>query len=125
MTYYEGLPIYKSTMDTIVLLERITQRFPKRHKYTLGARLLDTATDCLLWVARAQRRGGRMQSLDRLCGRVEELKLLIQVGKEVKAFESSSSPYVGSGGTGWAVSFIHGYSSYGVTSYTNRVRCVR
>jgi hypothetical protein len=88
VSYYEGLPIYKSTMDTIVLLERITQRFPKRHKYTLGARLLDTATDCLLWVARSQRRGGRMQSLDRLCGRLEELKLLIQVGKEVKAFES-------------------------------------
>ncbi len=88
MSYYEGLPIYKSTMDPIVLLDRVAQHFPKRHKYTLGARLLDTATDCLLWVARAQRRSGRMQALDRLCGRVEELKLLVQMGKEVKAFES-------------------------------------
>jgi hypothetical protein len=88
VSYYEGLPIYKSTMDAIVLIERVTQRFPKRHKYTLGARLLDTATDGLLWIARAQRRGGRLQALDRLCARLEELKLLIQVGKEVKAFES-------------------------------------
>ncbi len=61
MSYYEGLPIYKSTMDTIVLLERTTQRFAKRQKYALAARLLDTATDCLLWIARAQRRGSVLE----------------------------------------------------------------
>jgi hypothetical protein len=66
VSYYEGLPDCKSAMDIIVLLERVTQRFPNRHKYALGARLLDTATDCSLWVARAQRRRGRLQALDRL-----------------------------------------------------------
>jgi hypothetical protein len=88
VSYYEGLPIYKSAMDMVVVLERVTRRFAKRHKYTLGARLNDTATDCVLWIARAQRRATRLQALDRLCARVEELKLLAQVGKETQAFFS-------------------------------------
>ena len=88
MSYYEALPIYKATMDAIVMLERVTQRFPKRHKYALGVRLVETATDCVLWIARAQRRQARMLALDRLCDRIEELRLLVQVGKEVQAFFS-------------------------------------
>jgi hypothetical protein len=74
MSYYEALPIYKAAMDTIVLLERVTQRFPKRHKYALGARLIDTATDCVLWIARAQRKAGRAVARSRSIACVIESK---------------------------------------------------
>jgi hypothetical protein len=72
---YEGLPIYKAAMDLVVQLDQATLRFPKRHKYAVGARLVDTATDVVMWIARSQRRDVREQALDRLCGRLDELKL--------------------------------------------------
>jgi 23S rRNA-intervening sequence protein len=87
-SYYEALPIFRAAMDAAVRVDRAVQRFPKGHKYALGTKLRDASADIIVLVARANRRAGRAQSLAALCDRVEELKLLLQLGKEVRAFQS-------------------------------------
>ncbi|MEO7330600.1 MAG: four helix bundle protein [Minicystis sp.] len=87
-SYYEALPIYRAAMDCAVGVDAAVQRFPKGHKYTLGARLRNIAADIVLGVARAIRREGRAQALAALTDRIEDLKLLLTLAKEVKAFSS-------------------------------------
>jgi hypothetical protein len=87
-SYYEALPIYKAAMDVVVRIDGAVQRFAKGHKYTLGARLRETTVDIVVLIARCNRRAERARELPVLCDRVEELKLLINLGKEVKAFAS-------------------------------------
>jgi len=88
MSYYEALPIYRAAMALTVAVERVVQRLPKGHKYALGARLRDSSLDVVTLVARANRRAERARVLAELCDRVEDLKILLQVGKEVQAFGS-------------------------------------
>ena len=90
-SYYEALPIFRAAMDCAVRVDAAVQKFPKGHKYTLGARLRNTTADIVLDVARANRREGRAEALATLTDRVEELKLLLNLGKEVKAFWSLDS----------------------------------
>ncbi len=87
-TYYEALPIYKAAADLVVLVDNVVRTFERYHKYTLGARLRDATVDIALLVARANRKHDREQLLPVLCERVEELKLLVNLGKEVRAFAS-------------------------------------
>jgi hypothetical protein len=87
-SYYEALPIYKAAMDIAVRVDAVVQRFAKGHKYTLGGRLRDTTLDVVVLVARCNRRAERARELPVLCDRIEELKLMVNLGKEVKAFAS-------------------------------------
>ncbi len=87
-SYYEGLPIYRAAMDSVVLIDRVVRVFPRHHKYTLGQRLREVSLDALVWVQRANTKATRVAALPRLCGRTEELKLLVQTGKELQAFSS-------------------------------------
>jgi hypothetical protein len=87
-SYYEALPIYKVAMDVAVRVDAVVQRFAKGHKYTLGGRLRETTLDVVMLVARCNRRAERARQLPLLCDRIEELKLMVNLGKEVKAFSS-------------------------------------
>ena len=87
-SYYEALPIFRAAMDCAVRVDAAVQRFPKGHKYTLGSQMRAACAEILLLVARGNRRAERARWLPVLCDRVEELKLLCQLGKEVKAFDS-------------------------------------
>ena len=88
MAYYEGLPIYKAATDLVVALDGAVRRFSRFHKYSIGTQLRETALDVVLRVARANRRDGREAALEALCLRAEDLKILLNVAKEVKAFQS-------------------------------------
>ncbi len=86
---YEALPIYRVASGLVISIERIVREFSRYHKYQFGARLRQTALEVLLLVGRAYRRGAdRGPVLVELCEHVEELKLLVNVGKEVEAFAS-------------------------------------
>ena len=87
-SYYEALPIYRVAMDVVVRIDRAVQRIPKGQKYVLGARLRDGSLDVVLLIARGNRRAERARWLPVLCDRIEELKLLLNLGKEVQAFPS-------------------------------------
>ena len=88
MSYYEGLPIYKAATDVVVRVDAVVRGFPRYHKYVLGSRLREAALELALLVARCNRREDRARLLPELCARVEDLKLLVNLGKEVQAFQS-------------------------------------
>ena len=87
-SYYEGLPIYKAAADLAVLLDRVVRGFSRYHKYALGAKLRDVSIELVVLVARCNGREERARWLAVLCGRIEELKILVNLGRELAAFQS-------------------------------------
>lgn len=82
MARFRHLPIWKTA------LEQAVRRFPRYHKYTLGSELRQTAQLICRLVARANeaRDAGRVAVLDELVGAVEEMKTLLTLAQEIKAF---------------------------------------
>ena len=87
-SYYEGLPIYKSAADLFVFVDEVVRGFPRYHKYGLGQRLRDESMEIVLQVAHCNQRETRAQGLTVLCSRIGDMKILVNLGKEVKAFVS-------------------------------------
>lgn len=88
MAHYRHLPVWKAALDLAVHLEHAVRRFPRYHKYTLGSELRQTAQRLCRLVARANdaRDAARVAALDELVGAVEEMKTLLTLAQEVKAF---------------------------------------
>lgn len=87
MARYDHLPIWKTAMDLTVGLEGAVRRFTRYHKYTLGADLRRQALRICTLVVRANNaQAERARVLDQLMLAVEELKTLLQLGKELRAF---------------------------------------
>ncbi len=89
MARYDYLPIWKDAVALAALLEEVVRRFPRYHKYALGADLRRQAyAVCRRVVVANGERDGRLAAVERLVLAVEELKLLIQMDKEVRTFAS-------------------------------------
>lgn len=89
MARYDHLPIWRDAVRLATLLEECVRRFPRYHKYALGADLRRQAyAVCRGVVVANGEREGRERAVERLAIAVEELKLLVQMGKEVRAFAS-------------------------------------
>jgi hypothetical protein len=88
MAHYRHLPVWKAALDLAVHLEHAVRRFPRYHKYTLGSELRQTAQRLCRLVARANdaRDAARATALDELVSAVEEMKTLLTLAQEVKAF---------------------------------------
>lgn len=88
MARYRHLPIWKASMDLAVHLEQAVRHFSRYHKYTLGSELRQTAQRLCRLVARANDARGerRGEALDELVLAVEEMKTLLTLAQEVKAF---------------------------------------
>jgi four helix bundle protein len=84
----EGLPIYKAAMDLVVALDAAVRRFSRFHKYTVGSQLREAALALVLQVAKSHQRQDREAALELACQRAEEMKILLNVAKEVKAFQT-------------------------------------
>ena len=91
MAQTEHLPIYKSTYDLCLYLEQIMRNFSHYHKYTLGADLRDGARRALKLVVRANSRRDKVLVLLELREELEELKVLLRLGQDVKAFANFNS----------------------------------
>ncbi len=88
MAHYRHLPIWKAAIDLAVHLEHAVRRFPRYHKYTLGTELRQTSQRLCRLVARANtaQAQGRLAVLDQLVLGVEEMKTLLMLAQEVRAF---------------------------------------
>jgi len=86
--YYEGLPIYKAAVEVAVTLDGVVRRFGRHHKYALGLELRRQSIEIVQLVAAANRRDGRAAAQERLCKCAENLKILVNLGKELQAFAS-------------------------------------
>jgi hypothetical protein len=74
----------------LTLTEEAVRNFPRYHKYALGADLRTLAREICSQVRRAAACQGeqRRSRVEGLSDSIDELKLLLQLGKEVRAFHS-------------------------------------
>ena len=87
------LPIWRDANPLLLEVEQAVRRFPRHHKYALGTDLRRQAMSvcrCIVRAAAAAAAQGdaRDRLLERLVLTVEDLKLSIQLAKELQAFAS-------------------------------------
>jgi len=85
---YDNLPIYKSALDFCVYVETIVKSFGKYEKYTIGEDLRNYSKEILFLVHKANISLEKKKKLEQLRDKTEEVKMLIQLCKELKAFKS-------------------------------------
>ena len=85
-----NLPIWRDSSRLLVLIEEAVKRFPRYHKYTLGSDLRRQAMNLHRLLVRALNAQGpeRARWVERLNLAVDDIKLMIQLGKEIQAFQS-------------------------------------
>ena len=88
---YENLPVYKKALDLTVYFENIVRNFSKYHKYTVGTELRSLSRRILVLIAKANTRCVRENALSEALEKIEELKILVRICKEIKAFRSFKS----------------------------------
>ena len=84
----ENLPIFKSAMGLAVYMEQIVRGFERYHKYTMGVELRQKSKELLFLVNRANLSRDKTLALTELRDGCEDMKMLIQLSKELKAFTS-------------------------------------
>jgi hypothetical protein len=73
-------------MDLAIYLENIVRNFGRYHKYALGSDLRDTSREIVGIIIKANSTAERLPVLLELRQRLKGLMVLLQIGKEVKAF---------------------------------------
>jgi len=85
---YDNLPIYKSAMDLCVYIETIVKTFGKYEKYTIGEDLRVYSKDILFLIHKANISIDKKDNIEQLRDKCEQMKMLIQLCKELKSFKS-------------------------------------
>ena len=85
---YENLSVYKSALDLTVYFEKVVRGFDRYYKYTVGTDLRNLSRRILILITKANTKSIRKETLIEVLDKLEELKILIRVSKEVKAFKS-------------------------------------
>jgi len=91
MAHYEHLPIYKSALDLCIYFEKIVKNFDRHHKYVIGTDLRRLSIEAVVLVIKANDARDKIPQLLTLKDVMEEIKILIKICKEVKAFYSFKS----------------------------------
>ncbi len=89
MRHLNHLPIWRDANRLLVAIEQAVRRFPRYHKYALGTDLRRQAMAvCRLILRAADKDDGQLARVCRVVDAVDDLKLQIQLGKELEAFAS-------------------------------------
>ena len=88
MARYEHLPIYRDALNLAVHFEKMVAGFSRYHKYTLGTEMRNASRQAVKLVIHANNQTDKLLTLQELREHLEELLLLIRLGKEVQAFKS-------------------------------------
>ena len=91
MAHYEHLPIYKSALDLCIYFEKIVRNFNRNHKYVIGADLRRLSIRAVMLIIKANDVRNKTPLLLQLKDVLEEIKILIKICKEVKAFNNFKS----------------------------------
>ena len=91
MARSEHLPIYKGAYDLCLYLEQVVRGFSRDHRYGIGKDMREAARRVLRLVVRANAQGDKRRALLALREELEELKVLVRLGHDVKAFASFNS----------------------------------
>jgi hypothetical protein len=88
---YRQLPLWRDAQRMLLEVEQAVRAFPRYHKYSLGTELRRQAMDVNRLVARAAQENDparRAALVERLVWTVEDLKMSVQLAKELEAFAS-------------------------------------
>ena len=91
MALHENLTIYKKALDLAVYFENIVKNFSKYHKYSVGTELREMSREILILIVKANSLKDKKEALLKVRIKIEELKILINISKEIKAFRSFKS----------------------------------
>ncbi len=84
-------PIWRDANRLLLEVEQAVKHFPRYHKYTLGSELRKQAMLICQLVARAWReKTQNLAILKRLVATVDDLKIQLQLGKELQVFQNFS-----------------------------------
>jgi len=78
-------------MDIAIYVENIVRGFSRYHKYTLGADLRNLSRAALRLIIQANSEREKLNTLCMLRDTIEELKVVVRLCKETKAFSSFNS----------------------------------
>ena len=82
------LPIYKSALELALYMEQIVRGFEKYHKYTMGVDLRQKSKTLLFGIGHANLADDKMFALTKIRDNCEEMKMLIQLSKELQVFKN-------------------------------------
>jgi hypothetical protein len=91
MAQTEHLPIYKAAYEACLYFEQVVRNFARYHKYSLGQELRDGARRVLKLIVRANARADKVEVLLQIREELEELKVLVRLCHDGKAFASFNS----------------------------------
>lgn len=88
--HYEELAAYKKSLELAVYFENVVKGFDRYHKYAIGLDLRKNAQRVLILVAKANIKRFRQQCLSEVIDILEELRIMVRVAGEIKAFKQYS-----------------------------------
>jgi hypothetical protein len=91
MARYEHLPIYLAAVESVVYFEGIVRNFSRYNKYTLGSDLRNKSRQIACQIMRVNSLRDKREGLEELVAYIEELKLLIRLCNEIRAFHNPNS----------------------------------
>ena len=91
MVGYEHLPIYKAALDLCIYFEKIVRHFDRCHRYVIGGDLRRLSIRSVKLIIKANDTRDKLPLLLELKDGLEEIKILIKICKEVRAFNSFKS----------------------------------
>jgi hypothetical protein len=87
MRHLNPLPIWRDANRLLLAIEQAVRAFPRYHKYTLGTELRRQAMQvCRLIMRAADQRAEQARWLGQLVVAIDDLKLSVQLAKELEAF---------------------------------------
>ena len=91
MAQYEHLPIFKKAYDLTLYFEKIVRDFSRYHKYSVGAELRQLSREVLRIIRRANNVQDKAPLLRQNRERLEDLKIIVRLCKDLKAFPNFNS----------------------------------
>jgi hypothetical protein len=88
---YENLRVYKKSFELVSYFETSVRSFDRYHKYAIGLHFRNLSRAIVVLVAKANTKSERTSCLKEALEKLEELKILVHVGKEIHAFKSFKS----------------------------------
>ena len=91
MARYEHLPIYKKAFDLTKYFDTIVRNFSRYNKYTYGTELRNLSREILKGIIRANNATDKTAHLLQIREKLEELKIVIRLCKELQVFPNFNS----------------------------------
>jgi hypothetical protein len=89
MMQRKDIPIWRDATQLLLAVEQAVRHFPRYHKYTLGTEMRQQAMKICQLVSRSwQDKARAPETLPRLVLAVDDLKIQLQLGRELQVFRN-------------------------------------